>query len=178
MDEMQLARGFELRPHQPAHLRALIESVERYRDVSGLAAAPGLRDFFVSGDVSSTYADRLQRTVDHDPWLHGFAIVDVEKSLAVGTAGFKGPPDEAGEVEIAYAIAPDHQGRGYASGAAVELVRIASSANDVRRIRAHTLPERNASTRVLAKAGFDFVREVVDPEDGPVWRWERAPERP
>ena len=41
-------------------------------------------------------------------------------------------------------------------------------------VRAHTLAERNASTRVLEKCGFGLVGEVVDPEDGPVWRWERT----
>jgi hypothetical protein len=31
-----------------------------------------------------------------------------------------------------------------------------------------------ASSRLLAKLGFSFLGEVVDPEDGPVWRWERS----
>ena len=37
---------------------------------------------------------------------------------------------------------------------------------------AHTLPERNASTRVLEKAGFRFDGD--DQEEGEyVWRWVR-----
>jgi ribosomal-protein-alanine N-acetyltransferase len=40
-------------------------------------------------------------------------------------------------------------------------------------VRAHTLPNPNASTRVLTKCGFHRVGEVIDPEDGLVWRWER-----
>jgi len=43
----------------------------------------------------------------------------------------------------------------------------------VRVVRAHTLPEANASTRVLTKCGFQRIGEVIDPEDGLVWRWER-----
>jgi hypothetical protein len=27
---------------------------------------------------------------------------------------------------------------------------------------------------VLAKCGFHRVEDVVDPDDGPVWRWELA----
>jgi len=46
----------------------------------------------------------------------------------------------------------------------------------VRLIRAHTLPEPNASTRVLQKCGFEQVGEVTDAEDGLVWRWERRPQ--
>jgi [ribosomal protein S5]-alanine N-acetyltransferase len=43
----------------------------------------------------------------------------------------------------------------------------------VRLICAHTLPEPNASTRVLTKVGFQKTSETVEPEEGPVWRWER-----
>ncbi|MGH7631966.1 MAG: hypothetical protein ACREOF_21740 [Gemmatimonadales bacterium] len=34
---------------------------------------------------------------------------------------------------------------------------------------------RNASARVLEKLGFRRLGEVIDPEDGPVWRWEWEP---
>lgn len=52
------------------------------------------------------------------------------------------------------------------------LVRFALETKDVKLVRAHTLPEANASTRVLTKCGFRHTEDVVDPEDGPVWRWE------
>lgn len=42
----------------------------------------------------------------------------------------------------------------------------------IRAFRAHTLPEVNASTRVLEKCGFRHAAEIHDPVDGPVWRWE------
>ena len=44
----------------------------------------------------------------------------------------------------------------------------------VRLVCAHTLPESPASQGVLTKCGFKFAGERVDPEDGPVWRFERA----
>jgi hypothetical protein len=47
----------------------------------------------------------------------------------------------------------------------------------VKLIRAHTLPQINASTRILTKCGFDRIGEMIDPEDGLVWRWERKPVR-
>ena len=79
-------------------------------------------------------------------------------------------------VEIAYGVAPDHQGNGYATEAAEALVAYAFSSGKVRVVRAHTFLEANASTRVLAKCGFRRVGEVSDPEDGPVWRWEKHPD--
>lgn len=107
------------------------------------------------------------------PWS-GYLAVDAAEVI-VGTCGFKGPPDAAGVVEIAYFTFPGFEGQGVASAMAAALVERASSADGVRRLRAHTLPERNASTRILEKVGFGRLGEVVDPEDGLVWRWERDP---
>jgi len=56
------------------------------------------------------------------------------------------------------------------------LVRFAFASEHVQLVRAHTLPVSNPSTRVLLKCGFRDIGEVVDPEDGPVWRWERGPD--
>ena len=69
---------------------------------------------------------------------------------------------------------PSFQGRGYATEAAAALVDFALASGQVQMVRAHTLPEANASTRVLLKCGFHHVSTVVDDDDGPVWRWERG----
>jgi len=73
---------------------------------------------------------------------------------------------------------PKFEGQGYATEAAAALVRFAFASGQVRLVRAHTLPVANASTRVLLKCGFHCLGTVVDPDDGPVWRWERGPEAP
>ncbi len=86
----------------------------------------------------------------------------------------KGGPDATGAVEVAYFTFPVEEGRGIASAMAAELVQLAMSAQSaVVLLRAHTLPEGNASCRVLEKAGFAYVGPVIDPDDGPVWRWKR-----
>ena len=90
----------------------------------------------------------------------------------VGSCGFKGPPDANGTVEIAYGIAPAHQNKGYATEAAAALVRFALASGEVRVVRAHTRERAGASARVLAKCHFEPLGQVVDPEDGLVWRWE------
>ena len=53
-----------------------------------------------------------------------------------------------------------------------ELIRLCRPTPAVRRIVAHTLPERNTSTTVLEKNGFKKLGEVNDPEDGLLWKWE------
>jgi len=91
----------------------------------------------------------------------------------VGSGAFKGPPDEAGWAEIAYITFIPARGQGVATEVAGRLIQVASEAG-LKGVRAHTLPEANASTRVLEANGFRMVAEVEDPEDGPVWRWELA----
>ena len=98
--------------------------------------------------------------------------MESEGKRVVGVCGFKGNPNAACEVEIAYGTVPGFEGRGYATDMAKALVEIAFGSPAVRRVIAHTLPETNASCRVLQKVGMRNVGEVMDPEDGKVWRWE------
>jgi ribosomal-protein-alanine N-acetyltransferase len=124
-------------------------------------------------EVSADWLARLRAPTPPDPWTLGFSMVHLDSNTVVGKCGFKGPPDADGVVEIAYGVSPEHQGKGYATEAAQSMTEYAFSSGKVRVVRAHTLPEPNASTRVLAKCGFHRIGEVIDPEDGPVWRWER-----
>ena len=162
-------------PSAPDHLLALIEQPERFEEVAGLAFAEELRGFYVSGEVSPVWLAALHRSSGKgpDPWRHGFFVIEREDRRVIGSAGFKGPPDADGTVEIAYGIVPSREGRGFATEAAGALMRFAGADARVRTLRAHTRPEASASTRVLTKCGFLHIADVVDPEDGPVWRWER-----
>jgi ribosomal-protein-alanine N-acetyltransferase len=108
-----------------------------------------------------------------DAWTLGYTLVHRTTGAVVGSCGFKGPPTSDGTVEIAYGVAPDHQGLGYATEAAAALAEHAFSSGEVRVVRAHTFRDASASARVLGKCGFLRIGEVVDPEDGLVARWEK-----
>ncbi len=90
----------------------------------------------------------------------------------VGNAGWKGEPVD-GVAELGYAVAPAHRGRGIATAVVRQLLARARVAG-LRTAVAHTRPELSPSTSVLARCGFHRVSEVVDPDDGPLWRWEMA----
>jgi RimJ/RimL family protein N-acetyltransferase len=126
--------------------------------------------------VSADWLARLHASSATDPWVYGFAIVRTENGEVVGNCGFTAPPGDDGEVEIAYGVAPEHQGRGYATEAARALIEYAFASGKVRIVRAHTLPTGAASIRVLAKCGFRDVGEIDDPQDGRVRRFERGAE--
>jgi len=159
----------------PKQLIALIDAPGRFQEIVGYPLAEGLHDMYTSSAVSPDWLAALRTSVGADPWRHGFFVVHRDSQQVIGSAGFKGPPDPAGMIEIAYGIAPVHQGQGYATEAATALLDYAFGTGRVRLARAHTLPEANASTHVLTKCGFAFIGPVIDPEDGPVWRWERGP---
>jgi RimJ/RimL family protein N-acetyltransferase len=161
-------------PSSPQQILTLIDQPERFEEVADLYPAEGLRAGFVSEDVSPAWLAALRASSGPDPWRHGFFVVHRETRAAIGSAGFKGPPSVSGVVEIAYGIVPSFRGQGYATEAATALVAFAFASAQVQLVRAHTWPVTNASTRVLTKCGFRCTGTVVDPDDGPVWRWERG----
>lgn len=100
-----------------------------------------------------------------------YFIVSKEEKVLLGTCGYKGMPGTDHFVEIGYEINAAHQNKGYATEAAKALIEFAAAQN-ITGIRAHTLPEKNASCQVLERCNFSFVGEVIDPDDGLVWKWE------
>ena len=112
-------------------------------------------------------------SVDELHW-DGYFVIDKDSREIVGSCAFKTPPREDGTVEIAYFTYPEFEGQGYATMMARKLIELASGAA-IWRVIAHTLREKNVSTRVLEKVGMSRLGEVIDPEDGRVWRWQMQP---
>ena len=83
-----------------------------------------------------------------------YVIVRLTDGLAVGDAGFHGPPGEDGDVEIGYAVVPAARGNGLASEATGLLVTWARSQPGVRTVSARVDPSNEASRRLLERLGF------------------------
>ncbi len=147
-----------------------LKLVARTRDE--VAAMLNELDDATRAQFSADWLEKFRRSLYQDPWVHGFNLL-LADGTNVGLGSFKGPPVE-GVVEIAYAVVPEQQGKGYATAAARAMVEYAFRSPDVTKVLAHTLPSGVASQRVLLKSGFSQVGEVVDPEDGLVWRFEIA----
>ena len=136
----------------------------------------------VRAELSADWLALLRASSIADPWVHGFVARHRTTGAVVGQGGFKGAPHD-GAVEIAYGTEPEHRGRGYATEIAAALIGYAFTSADVEAscptvsagfvVLAHTLPDSLASQRVLTKCGFRHVGEVIDPEDGLVWRFEK-----
>ena len=122
----------------------------------------------IAREVGTATAEMYRSTGFVPPWI-GYLALDGDR--CVGTCAFKAPPVD-GCVEFAYYTFPENEGRGMATRMAQCLIELAHEASDQIRIRAQTLPEHNASTRVLEKIGFRKIGELKHPEDGEVWEWE------
>ncbi|HYR22877.1 MAG TPA: GNAT family N-acetyltransferase [Chthoniobacterales bacterium] len=162
-----------LAPHLPRYLSALLRGQQEFENVAGLRVADGIREQLLS--ASSDFLKSIKTAREADPWRFGFGVIHKIDNVLIGMCGFTAPPDSDGVAEIGYGIAPSYQGKGYATEVANALIDFASRDKSVRLLRAHTLAETNASTRVLEKCGFTKTADTVDPENNlPVWRWERA----
>lgn len=122
-------------------------------------------------EVAKAYVGLYERMLTVAPWI-GYLAEDEASGDIVGSCGFKGGCTD-GVVEIAYFSFPGYERRGFASEMARLLTDLALRQPDVRIVRAHTLPEENASVRILRRLQFAHLGTVDDPDDGPVWRWER-----
>jgi len=98
-------------------------------------------------------------------WITGI-VWDPERRVAVGRAGFHGPPDEAGMVEVGYSIDPQFRRQGYARAALRELIDRAAQEPGVRTVRASVSPANVASRDLVLSEGFVAVGEQTDDEDG------------
>ncbi len=111
--------------------------------------------------------ERDERNLDWGAYL----IIHKSEYVLIGTCGFKGIPDENNFVEIGYEIARDYRNQELATEVTQLLLSKALVDESVVGIIAHTLAEKNASTRVLEKMGFSFERAIEDEENGTIWKW-------
>ena len=155
-------RALDLIPVNHSHA-ARLATCEVVESLAGMTVSPLIQE------VAAAQAALYEKTGAAPPWI-GYLARDPDSGSIVGACSFKDQPHE-GQVEIAYFTFPDHQRQGYGLAMAQALVGIAFADPSLTRVLGHTLPELNASTRILSHLGFEFAGPVSDPEDGTVWRW-------
>ena len=108
-------------------------------------------------------AEQVRRDPAAADWVARAAVVD---GVVVGHAGFHGPPDENGMVEVAYSVDPAFRRRGYATAMLEAAIAWAAADPAVRTVRASISPDNAASLATLRPFGFVEVGEQWDEEDG------------
>jgi len=147
----------------PATLTALIAGD---LDAAGAAAGIAMSRFLV--DERWLWQLRLEQ-IRRDPasadWIARAAVAEPE-GIVIGHAGFHGPPDEDGVVEVAYSVDPAYRRRGHAKAMLRALLERADADPAVTAVRASIRPDNVASRATIAGFGFRKVGEQWDPEDG------------
>ena len=93
------------------------------------------------------------------PYRTVWMLVQREEGVIIGSAGFKGGPDEKGEVEIRYAMGKDYRRRGYMTEAVKAICCWALEQPEVAHITAETDLVSYPSQRILERLGFQKYRE-------------------
>jgi RimJ/RimL family protein N-acetyltransferase len=122
-------------------------------------------------DITSITLHMIQEKNCGPEW-GGYLAIDNDTRIIIGTCAFKGAPTTEGEVEIAFFTFPKFEGQGYGTAMVKKLIAVATQKESVKLIVANSLPQQNASTRILEKCGWINKGEEHTEEDGLVWRWE------
>ncbi len=157
----------DLIPCRIEHFEAFERNENELAQMLDVELADG---WLVFPEVIGYSREFLKNNPDAANWWMYFFIDRADRRL-IGNGGFKGKPDETGTVEIGYAVAPAHRGKGLATETARGLIDFALAHSQVNAVQAHTLAEENESVSVLLKIGMTFVKELNDPEDGDIWQW-------
>jgi [ribosomal protein S5]-alanine N-acetyltransferase len=149
----------------PAVLQLLIDGD---RDAASAATGIAVSDYLASEECAWLWRIRLRQIAEAPEsaeWIARAAVSEPDGAV-VGHAGFHGPPDEEGMVEVGYSVDPAFRRRGYARAMLAELLRRCAADERVTTVRASISPENLASLGTIA--GFGFVRtgEQWDDEDG------------
>ena len=96
------------------------------------------------------------------PWYTYWLLVVAADRFGAGLIGFKGVPDDYGEVEIGYGIDPNYRRKGYTTEAAGKLIDWALEQPPCLAVTAWSDKDNQASARVLEKVGMKKARETAD----------------
>jgi RimJ/RimL family protein N-acetyltransferase len=118
--------------------------------------------------ILAVFGEHYKKVGFELPWVAYF--LSNEDGELIGGGGFKGAPVN-GKVEISYGTFEKWQGRGVATEICRELTALALRTDPSVIVTARTLPDNQASIRVLEKNGFVNQGLIYDAEDGDVFEF-------
>jgi ribosomal-protein-alanine N-acetyltransferase len=160
----------KLIPFELRHFEAMFEDEQKLARLLNVSLAEGWLEFEAAQQAMPYSYEYLKAHPSAFGWWT-YLFIHTEDNALIGIGGFKGEANAEGMVEIGYSIAPGYRLRGLATEAARAMIDYAFSHPHVTSVDAHTLPERNPSTRVLQRVGMKHVGTAQDPDEGEVWHW-------
>ena len=165
---MHLRTGdLTLIPSTLLHICTELEKPERLGELLGATVSPEWPTGEYDRDAMEFFRTCFEQGgKEVEGWYGWYAVRDPDENsprTLIGAAGYFGPPDTLGTVEIGYSVLPEWRCRGYASDMAELLVKNAFSQANVKRAIAHTTLENPASIAVLIRCGFSAIGPGREP---------------
>jgi RimJ/RimL family protein N-acetyltransferase len=113
---------------------------------------------------------------DPSGWVQ-LSVIDRETGELVGDVGMSPAEGEPGVMKVGYTIAPEQQGRGYASEAVGALVDYVLGTLGADVVRAYASADNVPSIRVAEKVGMRLIEKIEHRHGDEVWfgvRYERS----
>ncbi|MEQ7005568.1 GNAT family N-acetyltransferase [Actinopolymorpha sp. B17G11] len=108
---------------------------------------------------------QLETEPEAAAWIARVVVAGPD-GVVIGYAGYHGPPDDRGMVEVGYTVDPGHRRQGYATAILAALLERAAAEPAVQVVRASISPDNEASLATIAKFGFTKIGDQWDEEDG------------
>jgi RimJ/RimL family protein N-acetyltransferase len=140
------------------HVRVELETPERLSILLDARVSAAWPTGEYDRDAMEFFRARLEEGgAEVEGWYGWYAIrkADAQGPRAlVGAAGYFGPPDSGGVVEIGYSVLPEWRRMGFATEMVQALLERAFDHARVTKVIAHTTESNPASVGVLLRCGF------------------------
>jgi ribosomal-protein-alanine N-acetyltransferase len=136
-----------------------------------LVGLPIPTEFAEQTDIWNFMVTLLDGRPENATWTMNALVSDDQ---IVGNAGFKGAPDDEGEIELGYRVLIAHRRQGLAVAGARLLLERARREPSVSRVLATIDPDNAASIGVITKVGFSPDGDRIHPRWGRQLRFLKA----
>ncbi len=168
---MEVDTGFE--PLTTARLRLRRSRPEDAERISRYRSDPDVHRFQgwerIDPEGIRAEIEEMARRRPGDPGWVQLSVEELDGGELVGDVGFSPAAGEPGVVKLGYTVAPEHQGRGYATEAVRALVRYVFETLGAEVVRVYADADNVASHRVAEKAGLRLVERFRAQDGGDTW---------
>jgi RimJ/RimL family protein N-acetyltransferase len=169
---MRVDAGFEPLVTDRLHLRR--SRPEDAEAISGYRSDPDVRRYQgwerTDPDGIREQIEEMTARAPGQPggWVQ-LSVEEREGGRLVGDVGLSPADDEPGVIKVGYTIAPEFQGRGYATEAVAALVAYSFETLGADLVRAYASAENVPSHRVAEKVGMRLVERFEHHSGGETW---------
>ncbi len=157
---MQLnSQRLKIIPLELQHFKLLLSGVDKMEKALNLSPSDsGLNEHTLSA-MRWLYG---QAENDKENYLFytNWQIILKSENISIGSACFKGIPDNTGTVEIGYGIDEKFRCKGYMTEAVKEILKWALAKNEIKCVTAETEKDNIASHKVMIKNGMILFKET------------------